>query len=121
MEYNIEKVKLTLIQVALFVAKWKRLGLTDEDLQALERQIMDDPHAGKLMRGTGGVRKVRFAPPSWHSGKSGAARVCYVAFSTAGAVCLLTIFGKNEQANLTAGQQAQVRALVGAARRTIET
>jgi hypothetical protein len=44
-------VKLTLIQVATFVAKFRKLGLTDEDLQALERQIMDNPEAGAVMAG----------------------------------------------------------------------
>jgi hypothetical protein len=49
--------------------------------------------SGDVMAGTGGVRKVRFAPPSRHTGKSGASSTP----TSAAAVYLLTIFGKNEQ------------------------
>ena len=42
----------------LHVARLARLRLTDEDLQALERQIAARPDSGDVMRGTGGVRKV---------------------------------------------------------------
>jgi hypothetical protein len=63
-------VKLTLAQTAIFAAIWKRSRLDDHDLRALERQMMENPLAGQVMRNTGGVRKARFAPPSRGSGKS---------------------------------------------------
>lgn len=110
MEYIILYVKLTLIQVATFVKKFRKLGLTDEDLEALERQIMDHPDAGVVMAGTGGVRKIRFAPPSWNTGKSGATRVCYALFATIDTVYFLTVFGKNKQANLTADERKTIKA-----------
>ncbi len=109
-------MKMTFRQMSIFVSEWKRLGLADEDLQALERQIMERPEAGAVMQGTGGVRKVRFAPPSWHSGKSGAARVCYIIF--ADAVCyLFLIFAKNEQANLSAKDKASLKTIIDALRK----
>ena len=77
-------MRFSFAQVVVFVARWRKLRLTDEDLQALERQIAADPDAGDVMRGTGGVRKLRFAPPSWNTGKSGAARVCYAASPASG-------------------------------------
>lgn len=63
------------LQTSPFVADAERLGLDDEDMQALERLLIERPDRGAVVAGTGGVRKVRFAPPSWHTGKSGAARV----------------------------------------------
>jgi hypothetical protein len=57
-------MKLTIAQVSAFVAEWRKLRLTDEDLAALEKMIMDHPDAGAVMAGTGGIRKLRFAPPS---------------------------------------------------------
>lgn len=111
-------MKLTFAQTAPFVSKWRRLGLTDEDLQELERRIMDRPDIGQVMRGTGGVRKMRFAPPSWHSGKSGATRVCYVVFVEAETCFLFTFFAKNEQPNLSAADSAELRKLVAAMRRS---
>lgn len=95
-----------------FTAKWKRLKLTDEDLQALEEQVAANPDAGDVMSGTGGLRKVRFAPPSWHTGKSGASRVCYVHVVRADAIGLMVIFAKNEKPNLSAEDKARVATTV---------
>jgi hypothetical protein len=105
-------VRFTFGQVAGFVAEWHRLGLTDEDLQALETLIMERPESGVVMPGTGGLRKIRFAPPSWHTGKSGATRVCYVIFADIGYCGLIALFAKNEQSNLNAAQKAQARRLI---------
>ncbi|MGH7215365.1 MAG: hypothetical protein ACREIT_11435, partial [Tepidisphaeraceae bacterium] len=62
--------------------------------------------------GTGGLRKLRFAPPSWHTGKRGATRVCYAYFSRFANVLLVVAFGKNEQANLDAGQKREAAKLL---------
>src|SRR5437763_267871 len=67
-------MRLTLVQLSSFVAKWRRIGLTDEDLQSLEEILLRDPESGDLIPGTGGLRKVRFGPPSMHRGKRGATR-----------------------------------------------
>lgn len=85
------------------------MKLTDEDLQTLEKLILEDPRIGVTMEGTGGVRKVRFAPPSWHTGKSGATRVCYALIANIEAAYLLTIFQKNEKPNLSAEDKATLR------------
>ncbi len=60
---------------------------------------MARPEAGAVMAGTAGLRKVRFAPPSWHTGKSGTSRVCCTLFPET--VMLVTLFAKNEKDNLT--------------------
>ena len=105
-------MRLTFIQLAPFVADWRRLKLTDGDLVALEAALIDHPEAGPVMAGTGGVRKVRFAPPSWHTGKRGAARVCYVHFPGFAAVYLVAAFGKNEKPNLTPAERKALAALM---------
>jgi len=108
----IPRMKQTFIQLSRFVAKWRSLKLNDADLSALESLLMADPDAGDVMAGTGGVRKIRFAPPSRHTGKSGAFRVAYTYFRTGDTVYLLTIYGKNEQENVTAEQKAEFKALM---------
>lgn len=102
-------MKLTFVQTGAFASDWARLRLNDGDLQLLESMLLTNPKAGAVVAGTGGLRKVRFAPPSWHTGKSGATRVCYVHFATSATVAFLVIFGKNEQGNLTAGEKATAR------------
>jgi hypothetical protein len=107
---------MTFRQMSFFVSEWRRMHLTDIDLQSLEQQIMEHPESGAVMAGTGGVRKMRFAPPSSRSGKSGATRICYLVM--AGAVCyLLLIFPKNERENLSAADKAALKKSVEALRK----
>jgi hypothetical protein len=104
-------VKLTFAQTATFAALWKHWRLDDHDLRALERQLMENPLCGLVMRNTGGVRKARFAPPSRGSGKSGAYRVCYFYFKDHEIIYWVLIFPKSEQPNLTAEQEKTCRML----------
>lgn len=98
-------MRLTIAQLATFVSDCRRLRITDEDLQALESALLDQPDAGSVIPGTGGFRKLRFAPPSQGKGKRGATRVIYAHFPEIKAVVLFLMYGKNEQGNLTAGQK----------------
>ena len=111
---------LTLAQTATFVSLWKHWRLTDPDLRELERQVMDNPLAGPVIRNTGGVRKTRFAPPSRGGGKSGGFRVCYLHVPTHSFVCFVLVYPKNEQANLTPEQQQACRTLVKEIRRKLD-
>jgi hypothetical protein len=104
-------MRLTIAQVPPFVQDWRRLGLTDEDLQALERLLLEKPDRGAVIPGAGGVRKLRFAPPSWHTGKRGAARVIYAYFPWASWVWLFLMYGKNVQGNLTPAEAKAVARL----------
>lgn len=104
---------LNFVQMPAFETGWARLGLTDDDLRALEEIIMADPKRPPVMPGTGGVRKLRFAPQRWAAGKRGAVRVCYIDFDGAGIVVLLAAFAKSSQADLTPDQQRRIRGLVG--------
>jgi hypothetical protein len=110
-------MNFTFIQLAEFAGKWRKSRLNDEDLRALERQIAVDPLAGDLMRGAGGLRKIRFAPPSRHSGKSGAYRVCYTIFPANSAIYLFTIFAKKDQANLTPAENNRLKKVIEALER----
>ena len=47
------------------------MGLDDDDLRRLQEELLADPKVGKVMRETGGVRKMRFAFEQ--HGKSGSA------------------------------------------------
>ncbi len=72
---------------------------------------MNSPESGDVVAGTGGVRKVRFSPPSRHSGKSGAYRVVYLYLRVGERVAFLTMFAKKDQENLTAPQKAWLKKL----------
>lgn len=65
------------------------------------------PKAGRLIKGTGGLRKVRTARPG--KGKSGGARVIYYYHNDEKPLLLLLIYAKANQDNLTAAQKTQLR------------
>lgn len=44
-----------------FDSVWKSLGLNDDDLNELEIFLCKNPDAGDTMKGTGGVKKLRWA------------------------------------------------------------
>ncbi|PQO42525.1 hypothetical protein C5Y93_27190 [Blastopirellula marina] len=93
-----------------FQDEWKELGLDIEnDLWALQLMIMSGPKDSPVIPGTGGLRKIRFAPGRWKKGKSGAARICYVYFEEHWMVLLVTVYGKNEKDNLTEDEKAGIK------------
>ena len=82
----------TFVELPIFRSRWDDLGLDDSDLRRLQMELLEDPKVGDVMRGTGGVRKMRFAFE--HKGKSGGVRVIYVDFEVYEKIYLLTL---NEQ------------------------
>ena len=69
-----------------------------------------DPKTGAVLKGTGGIRKTRFAFE--HRGKSGSIRVIYIDFEVYEKIYLLTAYPKNEKDNLTKAERNELRELV---------
>jgi hypothetical protein len=86
--------------------------VSHDDLVALEQSILADPHAGDLVPGTGGLRKIRLGQRALGRGKRGGVRVYYLDLPRRGVTHLLAIFGKREKADLTPAERRQVAALV---------
>ena len=102
------------LQTHTFRANWQRLGLTDDDLRALENELRADPARYPVMRGTGGLRKIRIAPDASVGGKSGGCRVCYAYFASYGLVYLFAAFAKSARSNLTVAERNEYRKLLTA-------
>lgn len=74
--------------------------------------ILTDPEGAPVVAGTGGLRKLRFAPASWAVGKRGALRVCYVYFRRHGLVALVLAYEKKSQENLSSLEKRQIKGLI---------
>ena len=103
-------MKRTFVEMPLFRARWKSLGLNDEDLLKLQTELLVDPKVGDVMKGTGGVRKMRFAFSC--QGKRGGVRVIYVDFEIHEKIFLLTAYTKNEKDNLSDEEQNELKNLM---------
>jgi hypothetical protein len=88
-----------------------------ERIEVLE-YLAANPKAGDLMRGTGGVRKLRWARGG--RGKSGGVRVIYYFHSDVMPLYLLTVFGKNERSNLSKAERNDLAGLVRVLKVTME-
>lgn len=93
-----------------FDVKWKNLGLDDNDLIRLENELVNNPKIGPIIKGTGGVRKMRFAFEG--RGKSGSMRVIYVDFEIYEKLYLVDVFQKSEQENLSDDERNNMKKIV---------
>ena len=103
---------LSFVYLGSFRDDWVELGLDETDLEALEKRIIDRPEVGVVMPGTGGLRKVRFAPTKSNKGKSGSERVCYALFPRPGLVLMVVVFSKDDKENLTSSERNEVKAML---------
>jgi hypothetical protein len=96
----------TLVPIGTFEDRARKLlgkAGFNEMLEFLARR----PKAGPIIKGTGGLRKVRIARPG--KGKSGGTRVIYYYHNEGTPLLLLLIYAKATQDNLTAAQKTQLR------------
>lgn len=87
-------------------ARRARTLLTEQERFALIAWLSEHPQAGVVLEGTGGVRKLRWARQG--AGKSGGVRVIYYYHNEGLPLYLLTLYGKNEQDNLSAAQRNEL-------------
>jgi hypothetical protein len=92
---------VTVVELPEFVRR-SRAIMTDAERMDLIALLASDPETGVSLGG--GLRKVRFGRDG--GGKSGGFRTIHFYRAGAGPVFLLTMFAKNEKANLTPAELA---------------
>ncbi|WP_090205711.1 type II toxin-antitoxin system RelE/ParE family toxin [Ectothiorhodospira magna] len=80
--------------------------LTDEDYGSLQTYLLHQPDAGDLIKGSGGVRKVRWAQAG--SGKSGGIRIIYYWKKSDHEIWMLTLYSKSERASIPGHMLKQI-------------
>ncbi len=81
--------------------------LDDEELFGLLEWLAVHPDVGKIISGSGGLRKVRWAAKG--KGKRGGSRVIYFWWMGQDRILLLDIYAKGEQENLAADEIQKLR------------
>jgi hypothetical protein len=97
------------IETPVFTQETVRL-MSDDDLQALQAALMRQPDRGAVLRGSGGLRKVRWMRPG--KGKRGGLRVIYSWHPRAATFYLLLVYPKSRQEDLTPAQVRVLRQIV---------
>jgi hypothetical protein len=81
--------------------------LSDDEYRELQSALIDDPNAGDVVPGSGGVRKLRWRAAG--RGKRGGYRVIYFAKVAQGVIWMLTIYPKNVAENIPAHVLRNIR------------
>ncbi len=96
------------IETTIFTKEIERLIL-DDHYRRLQTTLMLKPDAGKLIKGSGGLRKIRWNLPG--TGKRGALRIIYY-WNPPDTIFMLFPYRKTEQENLTPDQLKLLRRMV---------
>jgi hypothetical protein len=100
---------MELIETSVFTRQIAAL-LSDEEYRNLQSRIAANPELGALIKGGGGIRKIRVAVGT--RGRSGGARVIYYWAVQKDVIALLYAYPKNESADLTPKQISRLAKVV---------
>jgi hypothetical protein len=92
----------TIIELPEYIKQSDKL-LKESESNSIINYLAAHPAAGKIMQGTGGIRKLRWA--SKGKGKSGGVRIIYYYHNETMPLFLLTLFGKGEKDNLSKNER----------------
>lgn len=81
--------------------------LSDDSYAALQTHLAKQPDAGDIIRGGGGLRKIRWAAKG--HGKRGGVRVIYYWWMGKDRISMLFVYPKNEMDDLSAAQLKLLR------------
>ena len=102
-------VRLTFSETSIFTRQITGL-LSEDELNALQWVLMGNPERGDLIRGSGGLRKIRWAGSG--RGKRGGLRVIYYWHVPGSTILFLLAYPKNEQENLTPAQLKVLNSII---------
>lgn len=100
---------MVIIETSVFTKQVHEL-LEDDDYRKLQIALVNRPNTGSVIRGGGGLRKVRWALPG--RGKRGGVRVIYYWVVEQEQLLMLFIYPKNERNDLTPAQLRILRRIV---------
>ena len=110
-------IKRLFYSTSEFDKQWEYMGLEDDDRRRLENEIVNNTTVGAVMRGTGGLRKMRFAFEG--KGKSGSARVLYVDFVVYERVYLIYAYPKGQKDDISSEERKVFKSLIDQARKDL--
>jgi len=100
---------MLIIETPLFTRRIQAI-LSDEEYRLLQTHLINKPDVGKVIPGSGGLRKLRWSAGG--HGKRGGIRVIYYWFMLQDTLLLLFAYSKSEQDDLTSAQLRQLRKVI---------
>ena len=100
---------MVIVEIPIFTKRIFSM-LSDEEYRLLQIQLLNRPDAGKVIQGSGGLRKLHWSAKG--HGKSGGVRVIYYWFVTRETILLIFAYAKNEREDLTPEQLRQLGSII---------
>jgi hypothetical protein len=100
---------MEIVETSIFTRRVREL-LREEEYRLLQLHLSANPDAGAVIRGAGGLRKVRWTLGA--SGKRGGVRLIYYWSRAQDRLLMLFVYPKSERDDLTAAQLRALRELV---------
>ena len=86
--------------------------LADDAYRELQTELANNPELGDLMPGTGGFRKLRWADARRGKGRRGGLRIVYYYFLSDLQIWLITIYDKDEAADLSPKERKALKTAI---------
>lgn len=105
-------MKRLFVYTSLFQRRLNALQNSEMKAREIENMVLNQPDAGDMVPGTGGVRKLRVADEARGKGRRGGIRVLFLDLPHAEVTYLLFLFTKNESADISFVEKKAIRELV---------
>ncbi len=109
--YDWHRMKAVFKELPPF-ARFRADYLDDDGFGALQQCLMQNPEAGDVMQGTGGLRKLRFADERRGKGKRGGLRVIYYWWDGGSQFWLFTLYDKDEAVDLSTQEKRLLKEML---------
>lgn len=104
-------MKAVFVELPAFT-RYRADYLGDEGFRGLQEVMMQNPKAGDVIKGTGGLRKLRYSDPRRGKGKRGGLRVIYYWWDGGLQFWLFTLYDKNEMADLSPDEKKALKGIL---------
>ena len=103
-------MKMVFIEATLF-SKYLQDYLDEEEYREMQNHLIEQPDAGSLIQGTGGLRKLRWQ--LGNKGKRGGVRVIYYWQIAEDQIYFFTLYAKNEASDLSSEEKKVLKKMLG--------
>ncbi len=100
---------MVILETSVFTRQVRQI-LKDDDYRQLQLTLVEHPEAGAVIRGSGGLRKIRWQGSG--RGKRGGLRIIYYWAVADDQLLMLLIYPKSEREDLSPDQLKRLRSLI---------
>ena len=97
---------MEIVETSVFTKEITRI-LSDDEYRALQNFLVANPKAGAIIKGSGGLRKVRWGIGG--RGKSGGIRTIYYYYEQESLILMIYVYEKSKTSDLTLKQIEMLR------------